>query len=182
MLFKPKNSINRFDNAFIFGLILAIITLFVQPKSSVFAQESTLYSMSQDEVNSLRSVSLSESLEGRFFFPSIEAPDRVLKGVFTGYSSTPDQTDSSPFHSADGTYVYDGMVANNCLPFGTKIKIPALYGDKIFTVHDRMNRRYGCGRFDIWFDAPKKEVMKFGVQRADVHVFLKKKTTEVAVR
>ena len=31
--------------------------------------------------------------------------------VITGYSSTPDQTDSTPFITASGTYVEDGIVA-----------------------------------------------------------------------
>lgn len=179
MLFKPKNNINRFDSALIFGLILAVIALIVQPKPGAHAETVSKANISQD---SLYSISLEESLEGRLFFPPVKTPDKVIKGLLTGYSSTPDQTDSSPFIAADGTRVYDGMVANNCLPFGTKIKIPSLYGDKLFTIHDRMNKRYGCGKFDIWFDAPKKEVMKFGVQRAEVQVFLKKKTTEVAVK
>jgi hypothetical protein len=73
------------------------------------------------------------------------------------------------------------MIANNCLPlYGRKygnstkkayVKIPALYGDKIFKVHDRMNKRYGCGKFDIWMDAPVKELFKLGIKRAEVEVY-----------
>jgi 3D (Asp-Asp-Asp) domain-containing protein len=73
------------------------------------------------------------------------------------------------------------MVANNCLPFGTRIKIPKLFGEKVFTVHDRMNKRYGCGKFDIWMDAPKKEIFQFGIKRAEVQVFyVKAQKTELA--
>src|SRR3989344_3213041 len=60
----------------------------------------------------------------------------------TAYSSTPDQTDDTPFITAKGTTVRDGIIAANFLPFGTRIKIPDIYGDKIFVVEDRMNRRY----------------------------------------
>ncbi|MDP2648008.1 MAG: hypothetical protein Q8P35_02095 [Candidatus Yanofskybacteria bacterium] len=75
----------------------------------------------------------------------------------SGYSSTPDQTDDSPFITAKGTYVRDGIVAANFLPFGTAIKIPSLYGDKIFVVEDRMNKRYWLN-VDIWF--PERETAK----------------------
>jgi 3D (Asp-Asp-Asp) domain-containing protein len=103
--------------------------------------------------------------------PDYPSPDKVVRAVITAYSSTPDQTDDSPFIAASGKRVYDGMIAANWLPFGTKIKIPRLYGDKIFTVDDRMNARYGYGRLDIWLDAPRAEVKKFGVKRVEVEVY-----------
>jgi 3D (Asp-Asp-Asp) domain-containing protein len=63
------------------------------------------------------------------------------------------------------------MIAANWLPFGTKVKIPELFGDKIFTVEDRMNARYGFGRIDIWMDAERKTVNLFGVKRATVEIY-----------
>lgn len=107
--------------------------------------------------------------------PESEKPDKKVNAVITAYTSTPDQTDDSPFIAATGKRVYDGMIAANWLPFGTKVKIPELYGDKIFTVDDRMNKRYGYGRMDIWLDATRAEAMKFGVKRVVVEVFYKKK-------
>lgn len=101
-----------------------------------------------------------------------ESPDRVINAVITAYTSTPDQTDSTPDIAASGKKVYDGMIAANGLPFGTKIKIPALYGEKIFTVDDRMNKRYGYGRMDIWLNTTKAEARKFGVQRVAVEIYL----------
>lgn len=83
-----------------------------------------------------------------------EAPVKVvkmLKVIATGYSSTVEQTDSTPFITASGSTVRDGIVANNLLPFGTEIRIPELYGDKIFVVEDRMNKRKGYYHVDIWF-------------------------------
>ena len=103
-------------------------------------------------------------------------PDKVVEVVMTAYTSTPDQTDDSPFIAASGKRVYDGMLAANWLPFGTQVKIPELYGDKIFTVDDRMNRRYGYGRMDIWLDATKTEARKFGVKRLTVEVYYQDKT------
>ena len=86
----------------------------------------------------------------------------------TAYSSTPDQTDDSPFITARGTYVRDGIVAANFLPFGTKIKIPELFGDKIFVVEDRMNSRY-WHKVDIWFPE-RHDALEFGFKTAKIQI------------
>lgn len=88
-----------------------------------------------------------------------------IRTVVTGYSSTLDQTDSDPFITAAGTMVRDGIVATNILSFGTKIKLPELYGDKIFVVEDRMywNKKY---HIDIWFPS-REEALQFGVKITD---------------
>jgi len=100
--------------------------------------------------------------------PRSAAPGVSMTVVATAYSSTVDQTDSSPFIAADGTHVYDGMIAANFLPFKTKVKIPDLYGDKIFTVHDRMNRRYD-ERVDIWFSS-REAAKQFGKRTIRIEV------------
>jgi len=94
---------------------------------------------------------------------SPQNPKQIMKVIITAYSSVPEETDSTPFITAAGTPVRDGIVANNLLPFGTKIKIPDLYGNKIFIVEDRMNRRKGLNQFDIWF-ASQAEAKNFGAQ------------------
>jgi 3D (Asp-Asp-Asp) domain-containing protein len=88
--------------------------------------------------------------------------------VITAYSSTPEETDSSPFITASGTYVRDGIIAANFLKIGTQVKIPALYGDKIFVVEDRMARK-NSHKVDIWM-ASKAEALQFGVKRAEIIV------------
>lgn len=86
----------------------------------------------------------------------------------TAYSSTVDQTDNTPFITASGTYVRDGIVAANFLPFGTVIKIPELFGDKIFIVEDRMHKRFSH-RLDIWF--PERQMAKeFGIKRIQIEI------------
>ena len=94
----------------------------------------------------------------------------VSKRIVTvsAYSSTPDQTDSSPFITAAGTHVHDGIVATNILPFGTKIRIPALYGNKIFTVEDRMNTRFQ-NNVDVWF-TNRQAAKTFGIKRAEIEI------------
>lgn len=86
----------------------------------------------------------------------------------SAYSSSVDETDDTPFITAKGTYVRDGIVAANFLPFGTAIKIPAIYGNKIFVVEDRMNSRYNLN-VDVWF--PSKELAKqFGRKTIKIEI------------
>ncbi len=94
---------------------------------------------------------------------------KTIKVVVTAYSSTHDQTDDTPFITASGKYVADGIVANNLLPFGTKIKIPALYGDKIFTVQDRMSKKKGNYHLDIWMPA-RNLAIDFGAKTTEIEI------------
>jgi len=96
---------------------------------------------------------------------------KKIKVVITAYSSTPDQTDDTPFTTASNTTTRDGVIANNMLPFGTKVRIPALFGDKIFTVEDRMNRRKSDYHFDIWM-ADRPIALNFGVKSAELEVLV----------
>lgn len=88
--------------------------------------------------------------------------------LVTAYSSTPDQTDSTPFITASGTYVRDGIVACNFLKFGTRVKFPDLYGEKVFIVEDRMARK-NSHKIDIWFPT-RYEAKQFGVKTLKVEV------------
>ncbi len=96
-------------------------------------------------------------------------PAQTIKMVITAYSSTVWQTDSTPFTTAAGTEVRDGIVANNLLPFGTEIRIPELYGNKVFVVEDRMNRRKGFYHLDIWFPE-YSQAKNFGAKNAYIEV------------
>jgi 3D (Asp-Asp-Asp) domain-containing protein len=87
----------------------------------------------------------------------------------TAYSSTPDQTDDTPFITASNTLVHDGVIAANFLAFGTKIKIPQLFGDKIFTVEDRMHHRYQNNHIDIWFPT-RESALEFGVKTVEIEI------------
>lgn len=89
--------------------------------------------------------------------------------VLTAYSSTPEETDNTPYITAAGTPVRNGIVANNLLPFGTKIRMPELYGDKVFVVEDRMSRKKGNYHFDIWF-SNQKAAENFGVKITTIEI------------
>ena len=94
---------------------------------------------------------------------------RNVLAIITAYSSTVWQTDDTPFVTAAGTNVRDGIIANNILPFGTKVRIPTLYGDKIFVVEDKMSWKKGNYHFDIWFEN-YWDALNFGAQNAYIEI------------
>ncbi len=89
----------------------------------------------------------------------------------SGYNSEVGQTDDSPFITANGTHVRDGIVAANMLPFGTAIKFKNcgwIDENKIFIVTDRMNKRYQ-NNVDIWFES-HTDAVKFGRRSCQIEV------------
>jgi 3D (Asp-Asp-Asp) domain-containing protein len=94
---------------------------------------------------------------------------KTVKMVVTAYSSTPDQTDDTPFITASGETVADGIVANNMLPFGAKIRMPELFGDKVFVVEDRMARRKGNYHVDVWL-SDTQDAKEFGAKITYIEV------------
>lgn len=87
---------------------------------------------------------------------------RTVKMIITAYSSTPEETDDTPFETAWGTPVRDGIVATNMLKRGTKIRIPEYFGNKILVVDDTMHQRKK-GIIDVWFDNTRSAV-NFGAK------------------
>ena len=94
---------------------------------------------------------------------------KKVKMIITAYSSAPDQTDDTPFITASGKKVADGIIANNLLPFGTKVRIPQLYGDKVFVVEDRMHSRKGKYHADIWMPE-YLQAKNFGAKITEIEV------------
>lgn len=90
----------------------------------------------------------------------------------TAYTSEVAQTDASPCTTANGFNVckhgVEDTIAANFLPFGSRVKIPELFGDRVFIVRDRMNRRYDS-RVDVWMK-DKSDAMQFGVRSARIVV------------
>ncbi len=97
---------------------------------------------------------------------------RVSTHAMTAYNSDPRQTDDTPCITANGFNVcehgIEDTVAANFLKFGTKVMIPDLFGDRVFIVRDRMNKRYP-DRVDIWM-LNYDDAIKFGVRTAKIHV------------
>ena len=92
--------------------------------------------------------------------------------VMTAYNSEVGQTDDSPCVTANGfnvcTHGVEDTIAANFLKMGTKVKIPELYGDRIFVVRDRMNAKHP-NRVDIWMK-DRASAIKFGVKTAKIQV------------
>ena len=89
----------------------------------------------------------------------------VLASI-SGYNATVEQCDSTPFIMASGKRVYEGAIANNCLEFGTKVKI----GEDWYVVEDRMNKRYNdCRYFDIFFWS-EEEAKQWGRRTIKIEV------------
>ena len=64
------------------------------------------------------------------------------------------------------------MLKIHFLKMYTKIQIPSLYGEKIFTVEDRMNRRYTDvipPRIDLWMEG-RYQARKFGIKKLEIIV------------
>ena len=104
--------------------------------------------------------------------PCPSKPSRKIKMIITAYSSTPDQTDSTPFITASNIMVRDGIVANNGLAFGTKVRIPEIFGNRIFVIEDRMHPRKGYYHLDIW-KASREQALNFGVKKTIVEIIEK---------
>lgn len=86
----------------------------------------------------------------------------------TAYASVPEQTSDHPFVTASGEMVRDGIIAANFLPFGTLVRIPKLFGEKVFVVKDRMNRKFNQ-RVDIWMPTVRESVV-FGIHQAKIFI------------
>lgn len=106
-------------------------------------------------------------------------PRKTVWVTMTAYSSEVGQTDDTPCIPAMHTYNLcenyekygaQDTIAANFLPLGTQIRFPDLYGDKIFTVRDRMNARYGWGRGDFWMPE-RAQAIDFGVQQVKMEIY-----------
>lgn len=92
--------------------------------------------------------------------------------TITAYNSEPGQTDNSPCITANNFNVcehgVEDTIAANFLPFGSKVRIPELFGERVFTVRDRMNSRFS-NRVDVWM-LEKPDAINFGVKMAKIQV------------
>lgn len=105
------------------------------------------------------------------------ASAREMVIVVTAYSSTKDQTDSSPCTTANGYNVckhnIENVIAANFLPFGTHVTFPEVFGEKEFIVQDRMHPRHH-NRADIWMKS-RAAAKKFGIKRMKMVVIAPQK-------
>lgn len=148
-----------------FGTLINIAYHFLFPQVAFAVTPGPVFVFEYDRDLIVR---YEEQKERMAFVERLKQNANVRYHVITAYSSTVWETDSSPFITAAGTHVRDGIVAANTLPFGTKIMIPDLFGDKVFTVEDRMAKK-NQHKIDIWFPTTH-EARQFGVRQAQVLV------------
>ncbi len=124
------------------------------------------------------SLQKTETITQKFPESNNREPIQTIWIVITAYSSTVDQTDSTPCHTANDfdlcTY-YDeyndyNTIAGNGLMFNTEVRLPEIFGDKVFVVRDRMNKRYNYGRIDVWFPT-REEAIKFGIKYVKMEIY-----------
>ncbi|MBI3115247.1 MAG: hypothetical protein HYZ09_01990 [Candidatus Kerfeldbacteria bacterium] len=111
-----------------------------------------------------------EQIQGLPRIPAKPRPaQRSLWATVTAYSSTVDQTDASPFITASGTHVHHGTIAWNSMPIGTEVRFPDVFGDRVFTVEDRLNARASAYHLDIWMET-REEAIQWGAKVLKVEV------------
>lgn len=165
-------------------IIILIVAMFFEfalfPMPSLAAQMSETANQSQNqgmvaadgqsEINQAVTVNIAE------FNGKLPENDDAIKlsrhTVITAYNSDPAQTDDTPCITANNFDVcqhgVEDTIAANFLPFGAKVKIPELFGDRIFVVRDRMNKRFP-NRVDVWM-LEKPDAINFGVKIAKIQV------------
>jgi len=164
-LFLAKNRIHWLN-----VMILVVLVAEIIMPHRIYA----FGSVNSDNNRELALLSDKYTFNGKYLSPE----DELINGLYrvvssryvhtTAYSSTVDQCDADPFIAASGKRVHDGMVAANFLKFNTKIRIPDVFGNKIFIVEDRMNRRFQ-NRVDIWMNT-RQEAMNYGIRNVKIDI------------
>ncbi len=156
--------------------VVIIISVFA---ATLFPQTTQAFSFANITKMFTQDDEISEKTAGVFPTTNDIEPRKTIWATMTAYSSDVAQTDSTPCIPAD--YTYDlcenyelhgaqDTIAANFLPMGTQVRFPDLYGDKIFTVRDRMNKRYGWARGDIWMPE-RTQAVAFGVKRIKMEIY-----------
>lgn len=139
--------------------IMAVVLIGVQAGAPVAMAASLIPTIFQKKTSTII------SNDKVFTIPEKSRPETIktIRMDATAYTSRVEECDGSPFITADGSVVRDGIIATNVLPIGTKVRLPTVYGDKIFEVRDRMNSRYTY-RLDVWM-SDYNEMTHFGLKR-----------------
>ena len=107
-------------------------------------------------------------------FPvALEIPEKftlLTNQIVYGYNSEEAQTDNSPCITASGLDICKNtsinIIANNCLPFSSDVVV----NDVSYSVQDRMNSRYDCNTWDIWFPT-YEEARNWGKRTINVKIY-----------
>lgn len=161
----------------VFIAILLVVSQLISP-TDLFAQKQiskilTLNSL-DSTIDYVSEALASEKEEYPNTFPEADArPIRTMYVTATAYSSTVGQTDSTPCITANGynlcEHNQENVIAANFLPFGTKVIFPELDPEKVYTVQDRMNKRYWY-RVDFW-KINYNDARDFGLKKLKIEIY-----------
>jgi 3D (Asp-Asp-Asp) domain-containing protein len=163
----PKKMWRKIIMSFIFLVIFEFIcfplpVLASQCDNGIVGSEGVAISVPVDQMVAINSLPASADL----------AIVKTALYEVTAYTSEVDQCDGDPCHTAIGfnlcAYGIEDTIAANFLPFGAKVRMPELFGDRIFVVRDRMNSRFD-DRIDVWFK-DGHQARHFGVKIAKVEI------------
>lgn len=169
----PKHLIGVLILAFLFNFvgfftpILAVEA--VEDANKAVAPNGAVLSETETEM-------IQEELVFKEHLPDVSELSFYNWGIktITAYNSEVWQCDASPCVTANGFNVcehgIEDTIAANFLKFGTKVRIPELFGDRLFVVRDRMNKRYP-NRVDVWM-LDKSDAKQFGVKRTKIEVVI----------
>jgi len=142
---------------------LISVTLIIVVLNLVFPQNATLQEVTQKINITEKNFQEKNPTVVRLPEAKEREPRKTMYLTVTAYSSSRDETDGDPFTTASGEKVKDGIIAHNRLPFGTKVRFPEVFGEKIFTVEDRLNPKHGQYIADIWMPS-KQEAKQWGAK------------------
>jgi 3D (Asp-Asp-Asp) domain-containing protein len=131
-------------------------------------QQETISKFEEDPIVAVQNNSLKGTSQSNAEY---EIKEEIFV-LMTAYSSsiweTDNEVENDPFITASGSWVHWGTVAANFLPFGTKIRIPFVYGDEVFEIKDRMNARKKI-QIDIW-QPSREQALDFGVKMGYIEI------------
>ncbi len=152
-------------------IFIASIFTFLLPQAEILAAPAPVLTNEGREINLQPAAQATEIINYQLPINEIKVA-RTKKVTITAYNAVPEQTDSTPCITADGTDICKNknikVVAANWLPFGTQVRIPEYFGDTIFEVRDRMNPRYG-DRLDVLMESIP-EAKQFGRRHLTVEI------------
>ncbi|MFZ4648546.1 MAG: hypothetical protein ACOYMB_02800 [Patescibacteria group bacterium] len=171
---RVKNLGKKFLTFLLVALVFQFILFPMPALADEAVKEAEAAQSNQDQTVILTDITIESE-------PVVVAPEniaptykvvRTSTHTMTAYNSEVGQTDDSPCITANGFNVckhgVEDTIAANFLKMGTKVRIPELFGDRVFTVRDRMNARH-TARVDVWFK-DRSAAMKFGVKVAKIEV------------
>ena len=178
---KNKNKNKKFQKTFkhfiISLMVIFIFDFFLFPIPVVLADNASAAEAELGEMMELQAIEADALVDKPEFvnnLPENETWKSVRSGYYdmTAYNSEVAQTNDQPCITANGfdlcEHWTEDTVAANFLKFGTRIRIPDLFGDRVFVVRDRMNKRYQH-RVDIWMKE-KQDALNFGIKYARIEI------------